>query len=62
MKRSMSMWNAYVVDGKSKKDRRARLAEVPDEWQASVQGHVEIIRKIQEKLSRNAKPKKKGAR
>lgn len=35
------MWNGYVVSGKTREHRRARLEEVPEEWRDSVRRHVE---------------------
>jgi hypothetical protein len=37
------MWNAYVEAGDSLQERRARLAEVPDEWRESVRAHVATV-------------------
>lgn len=35
------MWNGYVVQGKSREQRRARLEEVPEEYRDAVKRHVE---------------------
>jgi hypothetical protein len=42
------MWNGYVLRGKDKAERSARLAEVPEEWRDSVRNHVETYFKIKQ--------------
>jgi len=39
--KSKGEWNGYVVSGKTREQRRERLAEVPEEWRDSVKRHVE---------------------
>lgn len=41
--RTRPQWNAYVEAGASLAERRARLAEVPDEWRESVRAHVALV-------------------
>ena len=36
-------WNGYVESGKDLMERRARLAEVPEEWRDSVRAHVATV-------------------
>lgn len=46
--RTRSQWNAYVEAGASLAERRARLAEVPDEWRESVRAHVALVFQLRE--------------
>lgn len=36
-------WNAYVAMGESKEERKARLAEVPEEIREDVEKHVRAV-------------------
>jgi len=40
MTRTIGQWNAFVEAGESIMERRARLAEVPEEMRESVRAHV----------------------
>jgi hypothetical protein len=40
-------WNAYVPAGKDKEERRARLAEVPEQWRDGVRKHAEAVFALQ---------------
>ena len=39
-KRSLGQWNAYVVLGADREERRRRLEEVPKRWRKKVENHV----------------------
>lgn len=39
--KSKGEWNGYVVSGKSREERRRRLALVPEQWRDQVKRHVE---------------------
>jgi hypothetical protein len=43
MIRTLGQWNAFVEAGESILDRRARLAEVPDDIRESVRAHVATV-------------------
>jgi len=53
--RSPGEWKGYVVSGKSREDRRARLAEVPDEHKQAVINHVETVFAIRRNAKRNGR-------
>lgn len=38
---SVQVWQGYVVSGKTREQRRARLEEVPEEYRDKVRRHVE---------------------
>lgn len=42
-------WNAYVEAGKTRDERRARLAECPEELRASVESHVRTVFAVRNK-------------
>jgi len=48
-------WNAYVAGGETREIRRARLAEVPEEWREEVRRHVETYYAVQRFENRKRK-------
>ena len=50
--------NGYVVAGKDKEDRKARLKEVPEDMRQDVIRHMETILAIRKLHENNAKNKK----
>jgi len=52
---SVGMWNGYVVSGKTRDERRARLEQVPDEYKQSVINHVETVFAIRRNAKRNGR-------
>jgi len=50
-----SMWNGYVVSGKSREQRRARLEEVPEQYKQGVINHVETVFAIKRNARRNGR-------
>lgn len=59
---SRGQWNAYVIAGATREERKRRLAEVPDKWRAEVRRHAQTvfaIRKFHERKRReHAQPKR----
>ena len=49
---SRPMWNAYVVAGSTRDERKQRLAEVPEEWHADVKRHAQMYYAIRKFYSR----------
>ena len=43
---SPPQWNAYVVAGETFEVRRARLAEVPEEWRDGVLSHAKTTHQL----------------
>jgi len=43
VKRNPGQRNSYVLAGKTKEDRRSRLAEVPDHLKLVVESHVRTV-------------------
>lgn len=48
--RCASQWNAYVEAGKTRDERRERLAEVPEDIRESVEDHVRTVFLLKKKL------------
>jgi hypothetical protein len=57
-----SCWNAYVESGKDIQERRARLAEVPDEWRESVRAHVATVFALKEAARLREKAKTQNSK
>jgi hypothetical protein len=60
MTRTLGQWNAFVEAGESIMERRARLAEVPDDIRESVRAHVATVFLLREaaRLKDQQKPLK----
>jgi hypothetical protein len=41
--KSLGEWNAYVTAGADKDERRARLAECPEQYKENVTRHVKTV-------------------
>ena len=55
--RTWGEWNAYVVQGDTRAERRRRLAEVPDPLRDRIRRHVETyfeLRRDRERIARLA--------
>ena len=51
-------WNAYVLSGETREERRRRLELVPEEWRDDVKRHVETyfaVRKYHNDRARRSK-------
>lgn len=55
-------WNAYVESGKTREERAARLAEVPEHLRASVESHVRTVFLITASRAATAKALKNKAK
>lgn len=49
MKKCLGMYNAYVENGKDKKERQRRFDEVPAELKKGVLSHLRTVKAIKEK-------------
>ncbi len=62
---SLGEWNAYVAAGADREERRARLAECPEEFRESVTRHVRTffeLRKRNQQCLINGKSASPGHR
>lgn len=48
-------WNAYVIAGKSRDDRRERLERVPEPFRAGVESHVRTVFAIRQRALQSAR-------
>ena len=42
------VWNAYVVSGKDREERRARLGQCPESLRAGVVSHLKTVAAVRE--------------
>jgi len=54
--RGLGQWNAYVLQGRTAAQRRARLAEVPDEYREQVESHVRTYYAIMRRRNPRSPP------
>ena len=50
----VSQWNAYVVQGGTKEQRRERLRSAPKEWQKAIASHVETVWRLKAHAKNNS--------